>query len=133
MTFIIYSLRFEIIKQTPLLLGHIVSWKYFKSLIKIRKSGLNTEFCNMQLDTAGLLVIQNRKLLLAFTNKQCFDLPGGKIDKGETAIMALCREIKEKLNILLKDDELGFYTHISAPAYGEKKRCNHGTGLFSGQ
>jgi 8-oxo-dGTP pyrophosphatase MutT (NUDIX family) len=74
----------------------------------------------MQLDTAGLLVIQNRKLLLAFSNnKQCFYLPGGKIDKGETATSALCREIKEELNISLKEDDLKYYTHISAPAYGE--------------
>jgi 8-oxo-dGTP pyrophosphatase MutT (NUDIX family) len=75
----------------------------------------------MQLETAGLLLIQNRKLLLAFSNnKQCFYLPGGKIDNGETATTALCREIKEELNISLKEDELEYYSHISAPAYGEK-------------
>ncbi|MEP7372037.1 MAG: NUDIX domain-containing protein [Chitinophagaceae bacterium] len=75
----------------------------------------------MQLDTAGLLLIQKRKLLLAFSNnKQCFYLPGGKIDNGETATTALCREIKEELNISLTEDELEYYYHISAPAYGEK-------------
>ena len=95
--------------------------RHIKSLIKIRKSELNAEFCRMQLDTAGLLVIQNRKLLLAFSNnKQCFYLPGGKIDKGETATTALCREIKEELNISVKENDLEYYTHISAPAYGEK-------------
>jgi len=74
----------------------------------------------MQLSTAGLLLIQNRKLLLAFSNnKQCFYLPGGKIDEGETAATALCREIAEELNIVLAEDELKYYTHISAPAYGE--------------
>lgn len=76
----------------------------------------------MQLHTAGLLVIKNRKLLLAFSkNKQCFYLPGGKIDAGETAQQALCREIEEELNIRLLEDELEFYSHISAPAYGETK------------
>lgn len=75
----------------------------------------------MQLYTAGLLIIQNRKLLLAFSkNKQCFYLPGGKIDKDETATRALCREIEEELNIAVKETELSFYTHITAPAYGEQ-------------
>jgi 8-oxo-dGTP pyrophosphatase MutT (NUDIX family) len=75
----------------------------------------------MQLQTAGLLLIQNRKLLLAFSNnKQCFYLPGGKIDEGETAVIALCREIAEELNIVLAENELKYYTHISAPAYGER-------------
>jgi 8-oxo-dGTP pyrophosphatase MutT (NUDIX family) len=75
----------------------------------------------MQLHTAGLLIIQNRKLLLAFSNnKQCFYLPGGKIDLEETATSALCREINEELNISLKEDDLKYYAHISAPAYGEK-------------
>lgn len=74
----------------------------------------------MQLHTAGLLVIQNRKLLLAFSlNKQCYYLPGGKIDTGEIASVALCREIAEELDCELHPAELTFYTHISAPAYGE--------------
>ncbi len=75
----------------------------------------------MQLPAAGLLVIENRKLLLAFSiNKQCFYLPGGKIDEGETPTSALCREIDEELNITLDEKELEYYLHISAPAYGEK-------------
>ncbi|MBI1782754.1 MAG: NUDIX domain-containing protein [Sphingobacteriales bacterium] len=76
----------------------------------------------MQLHCAGLLVIKDRKLLLAFSkNKQCFYLPGGKADAGETAIDALCREVAEELNILLSTDELSYYTPISAPAYGEQQ------------
>jgi len=74
----------------------------------------------MKLPTAGLLNIQNRKLLLAYSrNKQCFYLPGGKIDAGETALKALCREIAEELNVLIDEQELKYYTHITAPAYGE--------------
>ena len=73
------------------------------------------------LPCAGLIYIEDKKLLLAFSkNKQCFYLPGGKIDEGETAATALCREIAEELNVYLQEDELGFYTHISAQAYGEK-------------
>jgi 8-oxo-dGTP pyrophosphatase MutT (NUDIX family) len=76
----------------------------------------------MKLPTTALLIIQNKKLLLAFSNnKHCFYLPGGKIDRGESATSALCREIAEELNILLSENELQYYTHISAPAYGEEK------------
>lgn len=75
----------------------------------------------MQLATAGLLVIQNRKLLLAYSiNKTCFYLPGGKIDEGESTKEALCREILEELNVQLQPAELVYYCHITAPAYGEK-------------
>ena len=74
----------------------------------------------MQLATAGLLIIYQRKLLLAFSkNKQCYYLPGGKINVGETAQEALCREIREELNVEVVTSDFQFYTHISAPAYGE--------------
>lgn len=76
----------------------------------------------MQLAAAGLLIIQNRKLLLAYSrNKQCFYLPGGKIDDHETPEEGLCREIEEELNVQLKPQELSYYCHITAPAYGEKQ------------
>jgi 8-oxo-dGTP pyrophosphatase MutT (NUDIX family) len=81
----------------------------------------NPEFCLMQLPCAGLLIIRDRKLLLAFSkNKACFYLPGGKIDQGESSKTALCREIREELGISLEEDDVEFYTHISAPAFGEQ-------------
>jgi 8-oxo-dGTP pyrophosphatase MutT (NUDIX family) len=74
----------------------------------------------MQLHTAGLIVIKDKKLLLAFSkNKQAFYLPGGKVDAGETAVQALLREIKEELNIELEEKKLQYYTHVTAAAYGE--------------
>jgi len=76
----------------------------------------------IQLPTAGLLFIRNKKLLLAFSkNKQCYYLPGGKIDEGESPALALCREIKEELNIEIAESDLHYYTHITAPAFGEEK------------
>jgi len=69
---------------------------------------------------AALLTLKDRKLLLAYSkNKKCFYLPGGKIDVSETAAQALCREIQEELNVLLNEQDLEYYTHITAPAFGE--------------
>src|ERR1700752_1244066 len=76
----------------------------------------------ISLVTAGLVVIKNKKLLLAFSkNKKAWYLPGGKINNDETPSHGLIREIKEELNIVIQPGELRFYTHISAPAFGEKK------------
>lgn len=74
-----------------------------------------------KLHTAGLVALQDRKLLLAYSKrKQAFYLPGGKLDEGEDAVTALIREIKEELSIDILPDELMLYCHISAPAYGER-------------
>ena len=74
----------------------------------------------MKMETVGLLLVRDRKLLLAFSNnKQCFYLPGGKKDVHETAEQALCREIEEELNVKLQEKKLKYYMHISAPAFGE--------------
>jgi ADP-ribose pyrophosphatase YjhB (NUDIX family) len=76
----------------------------------------------VELKTVGLLIVQDRKLLLAYSkNKQCFYLPGGKVDAGETETGALCREVAEELNVAVTAEELVYYTHISAPAFGEQQ------------
>lgn len=76
--------------------------------------------CMTPLPCAGLIVVRDHKLLLAFSNnKQAWYLPGGKISKDETALAALQREIAEELNLQLVPHQLEWYTHIIAPAFGE--------------
>lgn len=76
---------------------------------------------NIPLPTAGLVVVRNNKLLLAYSgNKNAWYLPGGKIDQGETAQEALVREIEEELNLELDTNRLQYYCHTTAPAYGEQ-------------
>ncbi|SKA06744.1 NUDIX hydrolase [Sediminibacterium ginsengisoli] len=73
-----------------------------------------------KLHTSGLVVLRNRKLLLAFSNKKkAFYLPGGKTENDETAELSLIREIREELSLNLEPGMLHYYCHISAPAYGE--------------
>ncbi len=75
-----------------------------------------------RLYTVGLVVIQENKLLLAFSNhKKAWYLPGGKVDAGETPVDALLREINEELGIQLRITDLQYYTHITAPAFGEEE------------
>lgn len=70
--------------------------------------------------TAALLIVQERKLLLAFSSrKNAWYLPGGKVETGESAEEALVREIREELNCELNPNELGWFMEVMAPAYGE--------------
>ncbi len=72
------------------------------------------------LHTAGLLVLKDNKLLLAYSNnKKAWYLPGGKLEADETALQALQREVLEELNLKLEEKLLKYYSHITAPAYGE--------------
>jgi len=76
----------------------------------------------ISLQTAGLVVVKENKLLLAYSkNKNAWYLPGGKVDAGETSKTALKREIEEELNFTLNPEVLKYYCHISAPAYGENR------------
>ncbi|MFC0320676.1 MULTISPECIES: NUDIX hydrolase [Olivibacter] len=89
-------------------------------IINNMKASTNNQTIPINLPTAGLIVIKDNKLLLAFSkNKKAWYLPGGKVDAGETSIQSLQREIREELNIELKTELLTFYCHIKAAAYGE--------------
>jgi 8-oxo-dGTP pyrophosphatase MutT (NUDIX family) len=72
------------------------------------------------MQTAGLVCLANRKILLAFSKtKQAFYLPGGKLESGEDSRAALIRELREELHVELEPAGLTYYTHIRAPAFGE--------------
>lgn len=73
-----------------------------------------------KLPTAGALIIQQRRLLLAHSrNKNCFYLPGGKVEEGEDPALALVRELSEELGLTIGIADLQYHSHISAPAFGE--------------
>lgn len=75
----------------------------------------------VNLDTAGLVIVKEDKLLLAYSNnKKAWYLPGGKIDKGEDSQTALIREVEEELSVSLDPNRLAYLCRITAPAYGEK-------------
>jgi 8-oxo-dGTP diphosphatase len=67
--------------------------------------------------TAALAHIRDRRLLQArSTGKDVFYMAGGKIDPGETPVVALHREVREELGVgVAAHDELGVFL---AEAYG---------------
>ena len=99
-----------------------MKWHGVVVSMKLGNTKLQSQFLFvMQLHCAGMILIRNRKLLLAFSNnKQCFYLPGGKVDLKESAVEALCREVREELSISVTEKDLTYYTHITAPAFGEE-------------
>jgi len=62
----------------------------------------------MKKTTIGAVIIENKKLLLV-KKRACWILPGGALDKGETDIGCLCREIKEELSGTKIDTQLYSY------------------------
>ena len=55
-------------------------------------------------DVVAAIIFKDDKFFIAQRNRNkhmglCWEFPGGKVEKGETFVIALKREIKEELNI----------------------------------
>jgi 8-oxo-dGTP diphosphatase len=75
---------------------------------------------------AAIIIKQNQVLIAKRPNGKhkagYWEFPGGKIEKGESQKQALCREIKEEINLTLEASELELF-QTSKFEYPEKKVC----------
>ena len=65
---------------------------------------------------AGIL-IKNKKVLISSRNENkvlsdCWEFPGGKVEKNETNFLALKRELKEEISINLKFSRILFDSYL---------------------
>jgi 8-oxo-dGTP pyrophosphatase MutT (NUDIX family) len=68
---------------------------------------------------AGLCLMRSGKVLLARSEGDLhFQIPGGKIEPGETDLQALVREIKEELALSLDAEQATYLDTFAAPAAG---------------
>ncbi|EKN47061.1 MULTISPECIES: NUDIX hydrolase [Pseudomonas syringae group] len=69
---------------------------------------------------AALLIAPDGKtLLVRKRGTQAFMQPGGKIEPGEAAAMALARELKEELGLIIDPQQAAFLGEFTAPAANE--------------
>ncbi|WP_221392982.1 NUDIX domain-containing protein [Dyadobacter sp. NIV53] len=71
------------------------------------------------IDKLAWILIKDKSILSTKSyGKDKYYIPGGKRENGETDEMALCREIKEELNVNLKTDTFEFVGEFQAQAHG---------------
>ena len=72
------------------------------------------------IDKLAWIEIQDKSILLAKSRgKNIFYIPGGKRETGETDEQALCREIKEELNVNIDKNTLKHLGVFEAQAHGQ--------------
>ncbi|WP_286858402.1 MULTISPECIES: NUDIX hydrolase [Sphingobacterium] len=75
---------------------------------------------NKIIDKVALINILDKKVLLALSKfKLKLYLPGGKRESDESDIECLKREIKEELNVEIKEDSVRYFGTFEAPADGK--------------
>lgn len=71
------------------------------------------------IDVVAWIYVRDRKILCArTTGKDVFYLPGGKRERGETDCEALCREVKEELDISLIAETMTELVVVQEIAHG---------------
>ena len=66
-------------------------------------------------------------LLLKNTRTQCWELPGGKLDEGESIVECAARELKEETDIgsgTLALNFVGYHEHHSRPTFEDEQWLN---------
>ena len=72
------------------------------------------------IDKVALISISDKKVLTALSkSKSKLYLPGGKREPNESDIECLKREIKEELNVEIKEDSIRYFDTFEAPADGK--------------
>jgi 8-oxo-dGTP diphosphatase len=64
--------------------------------------------------SGGILIKDNKALVLRDRDEDTFFTPGGRIDQGETAAQTIIRELEEEISIIVKESDLqefGTYNH----------------------
>jgi 8-oxo-dGTP diphosphatase len=69
---------------------------------------------------AGILIKDKRVLVTRASGADIFIAPGGKLELGERAHVALIRELKEELGITVAESDVKHYGVFRADAAGEK-------------
>jgi 8-oxo-dGTP pyrophosphatase MutT (NUDIX family) len=73
----------------------------------------------IRIAAALLIGADGRTLLVRKRGTEAFMQPGGKIDAGETAAVALARELNEELGLLVEPEQAQFLGEFSAVAANE--------------
>jgi len=70
----------------------------------------------------ALAVFKDKKMIMVRTTKndEVFYTLGGKIEKGESGVECLHREVKEEAGVEIIDGSLKFLHEFEAPAYGRE-------------
>ena len=72
---------------------------------------------------AGGILLNNKKFLVSRSKgKDFFIAPGGKLEKEESSINALIRELSEELSISVKEENLEKFETFYAPASGQEDK-----------